>query len=161
MPLPLILGAASMGMTLLGGLTTALANREADKANANSLEWNASIADLQAQDAIDRGNEAVGQSRIAFRTLLGQQRAAYSDQGIQLDTGSAAEVQTETAVIGEHEAQIVANNAAREAWGYRTQAAGARIQANAIRAGMNGRTIGTLLGAGAQASGMGYQMARG
>lgn len=156
-----VLGGVAIGMTLLGGITSAVAGRQAAKANASTLDWNAAIADLQEQDAIDRGWEAVGRSRVNYRTLLGQQRAAYSDQGIQLDTGSAADVQTETAVIGEREAQIVANNAAREAWGFRSQAAGARIQARALRAGMNAGTAGTLLGTGAQAGGLAYQMARG
>ena len=69
-----VLGGVALGMTLLGGITSAVATRQAAKANATVLDWNAAIADLQEQDAIDRGFEAVGRSRVNYRTLLGHLR---------------------------------------------------------------------------------------
>lgn len=76
-----------------------------------------------ARDAVDRGEVASGRQGQETRRLMGAQRAAGAASGIDLSSGSALDILVATAGIGEQDAQTIRNNAAREAWGYRTQAA--------------------------------------
>jgi hypothetical protein len=86
------------------------------------FDHNSRMAGLQAEDALRRGDREANQQRKKARQVQGSQRAALAAQGIDVDLGSAAEIQDETIVQGERDAQTVRNNAWREAWGYRAQA---------------------------------------
>lgn len=98
----------------------------------------AQLADQQAADAIARGKEAETRQRQATRGLIGAQRATLAAQGIDVSTGSALDVQADTAALGELDALTIRNNAAREAFGYRVQAMDYRNQgAMAALAGKN------------------------
>lgn len=88
----------------------------------------AQLAEQQAADAIARGKEAETRQRQATRGLIGSQRAALAAQGIEVDSGSALDVQADTAAMGELDALTIRNNAAREAYGYKVQALNYRQQ---------------------------------
>jgi hypothetical protein len=51
-------------------------------------------------------------------------------QGIDLESGSALDIQQETASLGAEEALNIKNNAWREAWGYRSQEADYKARAS-------------------------------
>lgn len=124
------------------------------------LDQNASLADRQGADVLARGREAEGRQRGASRRLAGAQRAAGAASGIDVNTGSARDVLEGDAQLGELEALMIRNNAAREAWGYQVQAGDYRRQSELAR--MSGRqdaqslrrgSVSTLLsGAGELAS---------
>jgi hypothetical protein len=98
----------------------------------------ASLADQQATDAIARGHESELKSRGSTRLLTGTQRADLAAQGISLDSGSAADIIDQDRALGELDALQIRNNARREAWGFQTQAAQYRSQADMARvAGRN------------------------
>lgn len=101
---------------------------------AQIAEINARIAEMQARDALKRGHEAEGRSRQTFKKLRGSQRATLAAQGIRVDVGSAQDIQQEAADIGEFEALTIRNNAAREAFGYRSQGIGFQMQATGAEA---------------------------
>jgi hypothetical protein len=78
--------------------------------------------------------------------------------GVDLGEGSAANILTTTDVMGEIDANTIAGNAVRSAWGYRTQAVNqtnqaltSRTAAGAINPGQAGFTS-LLTGAGSVAS---------
>jgi hypothetical protein len=96
-------------------------------------EHNAHIADMQAEDAIARGYEAEFTRRTQTNQLLGSQRVALAAQGIDIGSGSAADAQYDTQVIGELDATTIRNNARREAWGFRVDAADWRQRGKAAR----------------------------
>lgn len=101
-------------------------------------ERNAQIAERQGSDAINRGALAEGRERLDTREQVGGSRAALAAQGVDVSTGSAADVQTNERAIGETDALTIRNNAAREAWGYDVEAANQRMNGNlAILAGEN------------------------
>jgi hypothetical protein len=83
--------------------------------------FNAHLADLQAQDAISRGAQAEIISRQRTGQLIGAQRAAAGAQGVEVNSGSSVDAQADAARTGELDALTIRNNAARSAWGYQVQ----------------------------------------
>lgn len=87
------------------------------------FQRNADLADQQARDAIARGDVAAGVRGAETRQRVGSQRAAMAAQGIDLGTGSALDVQENEQYLSALDIATIKNNAAREAWGYKMQAA--------------------------------------
>lgn len=111
------------------------AAEEAGESQAQQLEFNAAVADLQAQDAEQRGLEEEQRFRTQVRGLIGSQRAGFAGAGVDVGIGSAADVQADSAFLGELDARQIRANAQREAWGFRVQAEDARFGAGVARKG--------------------------
>lgn len=111
-------GALSLVSTLFG----AYAHEKAGRTQKKLLERNAQIARYQAEDAIKRGDVAAERRLTQSQQVIGAQRAALASQGVDVNSGSAAEAQASTAYLGELDAVTLRNNATREAWGYQVQA---------------------------------------
>jgi hypothetical protein len=95
---------------------------DAADAEGERFDYNAGVADLQAQDALDRGVDDEGRFRSSIRGLIGTQRATLAANGVVVGVGSAADVQADAAYLGERDAQQIKANAQREAWGFTVQA---------------------------------------
>jgi hypothetical protein len=54
--------------------------------------------------------------------MVGTQRAGFAAGNIDVGSGSAVDVQADTAFMGELDALQIRTNAAREAWGYSVEA---------------------------------------
>lgn len=110
-------------------------NEQADLAeyNAKVAEANARVQDFNAEDATQRGYQDETNHRIATKKLIGAQRTSLAAQGQKLDSGTALDLQEDSARQGELDALTVRANAAREAWGYKTTAANDRNQAQDLR----------------------------
>ena len=89
---------------------------------------NADVADQQAADATARGAVAAGQRGAQVRAEVGDARTMLAGQGVDLAQGSAVDVQKNIASLGALDIATIKNNAAREAWGYATQATNLRYQ---------------------------------
>lgn len=116
------LTAVSVGTTLVSSMQQSNAYKMQAAYEKNAYDWNARIAEIQAQDAVDRGEKAANELKKNTRRLIGAQRAALAAQGIAIDEGDALDIQLETAELGAADAQEIKNNAWREAWGYRVNA---------------------------------------
>lgn len=103
--------------------------------NAQFAEQEARWSEAQADDALVRGEDEVNTIRMKVRQAIGTARAAYAAQGVEVNDGSASNVQVGMSYVGERDALTVRNNAAREAWGYKTKAWGSRVQAWNYRVG--------------------------
>lgn len=84
---------------------------------------NQKIAEVKAQDAINRGQLEERKHRVQIAQLMGTQRATSAASGVLVDEGSALDIVSDTAAIGELEALTIRSNAEREALGFRQQAA--------------------------------------
>lgn len=119
---------------------------------------NAGLAELQASDALLRGQLNEQTIRLRTAQVGGTQRASLAARGIDLGEGSALNILTDTNFMGERDALLARDNANKEAWGFRTQAANYRSNADLMdwRAGQESpesAAFGTLLtGAGRVAS---------
>ncbi len=109
------------------------AQQRAAESEAGLLDYNAQVADLQAQDAVERGREEESRFRTGVRGIIGAQRAEIAASGTDVGFGSAVDVQEDAAFLGELDALTIRNNAAREAWGYKVQAHDIRQRARITR----------------------------
>lgn len=130
----LVIGAIGAGLAAVSAQRQVEAGNRAAEYNAKINERNAEIANLQAVDAEQRGAAAVKNLRIRIARLKGSQRAAAAASGVVVDTGSPLDVLQDTEFFGEVDAMTIRENAAREAWGFRTQAGGFVAQARLSRA---------------------------
>lgn len=139
------------GATLYGSNKQSKAMREQANQEAALAEFNAKVADAQAEDALRRGEEYAGQFRKEVSGLIGKQRVGIAGQGIDVSTGTAADIQRETKLMGEEDASKIISNSWREAMGLRIQAQNYRMGGkNAYNAGMN-QAGNTMLSGGLQA----------
>lgn len=119
-------------------------------ASAEASLQNAQFANQAADDAVARGEFESDQQRLQTRAAIGSQRAGFAANGVDVNSGSAAEIQDDTAAMGELDALTIRNNAAREAWGYRTQAQQNVLAARTAKSSAKAGMFGSLLTAGAQ-----------
>lgn len=120
------------------------------EAQARAAEQNAKIAKAQGHDAIIRGGEKELELRRDLARHKGNQRATLAANGIDINSGSALDVQNASISEGEYDAAAIRQNAARERWGYemeaknyQTQAANARAQG---KAASNNALFGSVIG---------------
>lgn len=125
----LAIGAVSAGVSAYGSYQQVQsANRAAD--------YNAKVADYEAQDAEARGRIDAKAKRLEVARMISSQRAGYSGSGVVVDDGSALAVTQDTAHFGELDALAIKQNAARGAWGYKNQANLSRLsRSSALLAG--------------------------
>jgi hypothetical protein len=147
------LGIASIGTTALGAVTGAVGSSAEGAAVQAQSRYQAAVArnnkilsERAARDAIARGEIAETVSRSQTAQLIGAQRAQQAAQGIEVDTGSALDVITDTAGLGELDALTIRSNAEREAADFLAQ--GSNFEASARLAEARGQTAGTAAGIG-------------
>lgn len=133
------LGQLSTGMQVAGVVTGAFGAYNTSKATKTAYETqaavarnNAQYAEWQARDAIRRGQEAEGAHRLKVAQLKGSQRARLAANGVVLDEGSALNILADTDFMGENDALTIRDNASREAWALRRQAAGFEADAGLL-----------------------------
>ncbi len=144
-------------LTLTGAANKAKAEKVQGAYQNSMLQANATFADMQSQDALRRGDKEASSLEKKGKSLIGSQRAAFAAQGIQVDTGSALDVQLDTAEQVRLDALTIKNNAWRESWGYEVQASNLRYQGKFAQLGANTAASNTLLTGGLQAANYGAQ----
>lgn len=101
---------------------------QSGKFNADVANQNARQNEQAANDAINRGNAEAEKQRSRARQLAGSQAATMSASGLDLSSSGALDMFGDTAAMGELDALTLVNNASREAYGLRMQAANDRLQ---------------------------------
>lgn len=116
----------SMGLSSLSAIATtfgAVSSARAKGAYEESIaRTNATIARLQAKQAIDAGNALASKKNLETRSVLGAVRAQQGASGIDVNSGSSRVVRSSIANAGATDELTIRNNAARQAWGYETEA---------------------------------------
>lgn len=90
---------------------------------------NARISEGLAKETERRGARQETDYRIRIKSFKGGQRTAVAASGLQM-SGSALDILEDTAVTAEEDAQNIRLNAARDAYGYRTQGLNYQSQAD-------------------------------
>jgi hypothetical protein len=150
------LAALGLGKGIMD-LTSANSQAEAQKLQGDyaksRFDTNARLAEMQGEDAIRRGDKEADQRIRQVSQVKGSQRVALAAQGIDIDSGSAAQVQGDTAKQGAEDVATIRGNAWREAWGYRAQAQDMRGQGEMAFRGSRVEASNTLLTGGLKAAG--------
>jgi hypothetical protein len=147
--------AAAMGTIILGTLIAGktaydvASDRKAAKGAKKLGEFEGAMFDEAAADALARGTEETFRIGAAARQLTGSQRVSQAAGGVDIASGSAADVISSDARLAELDILTVKNNAEREARGLQQQGEFARMGGKNAAAGYRNRAYGTLLGGAA------------
>jgi hypothetical protein len=107
------------------------------------------LYDKQALDATARGEEQANQVGAQSKLLTGAQRVSLAAQGLDIGSGSSADVITDDQRKAQLAEDQIRLNAAREAFGFSEQGRLVRMGANRQAASYNNQTVSTLLGGAA------------
>lgn len=131
---PTTLLIAATAMQAAGSIVGGINAQKSANFRAAVADRNANLERQAARDALERGD--IEEKRQNRRTAqqLGAQRAAMAANGIEVDFGSAADLQADTRMIGREDAQTIRENAMRETRGYDIRAWNANASASASRA---------------------------
>lgn len=144
---------ASTWVGLAGAALGAVGSVVQGNQQAKASEAQAKAYERQALDAQRVGSSQVEQQRIRTAQLIGRQRGAMSGSGFVADDGTFGDLLEESASFGEQDAEQLRINAARQAWGYQTQAGFARDQAQQQRSAGITKGVGTFITQGLGAVG--------
>ena len=151
-------GFAGAGIAQLGtSVVEAGAAKTAGRIQAQQLEFNAKLAELNAQDAMRRGEKEAKKIRKQTKQVVGAQRAALAAQGIDVDVDTGADIQESAEVIGRLDEETVRTNARKEAFGLKVAAEDLRGQAGLTRFAAKSKARTSLLTGGIGALGFGAQ----
>lgn len=140
---------AAVGVMAVGTGLSAYGKAQSGREARSIGDMNAMIAEYQAEDAITRGQFNEKRQRQTTEKVIGSQRAGFAAGGVDVNSGSALNTQADAAYLGELDALTIRQNAAKEAWGFKVQAAGSRYQGkNAEREGYMGAANTVISGAG-------------
>jgi hypothetical protein len=141
-----------MGMQVGGAIASSIAQYYAGKTAKKIAEYNAKLSRMRGSMAIAQGEEEVTRHRMKVGGVIGAQRAGFAAQNILLDTGTAAEIEKQTAYWGEIDATTIRNNAALEAWGYEQQGMSFDMQGQQAMAQAKMSAFSTLVGGAGDAA---------
>lgn len=159
--------AASYGVQGLAefgaGLSQAAALRAQGRYQASMMLLNAELARMQAEDALERGEQTAENYGRQAAQVKGAQRTAFAASGVDVNSGSAAQIQEETAEQAVTDLMTIRSNAWRESWGFKMQEIESKGQAEMAKIGASQKSTQTILtglvGLGKGMSNMGYTFA--
>ena len=143
----LAVGAAGTAVSAAGQIEQGQATANAANYSAEVAANNAKIANQNAEYAINAGQVKAADSSMKGAAVLGKIRAAQAASGIDVNTGSAADVQQSQAETSKLDTETVINNADLRAYGYRSEATGFKAQSGLDTAQAEQAPIGADIGA--------------
>lgn len=122
-----------------------LGDRKSAKAARKLGEFEGAMYDEAAEDALLRGKEEGFRLGASARRLTGSQTASLAASGVDVGSGSAADVIASDRRLAEMDILAVENNAIKEAHGLKQQGQFARMGGKNAAAGYRNRATETLL----------------
>lgn len=148
---------ATMGVQAASSITGALSNSSALKANGvyqqNVASTNAALANLSASQVRQLADYQVAKRNQQTQQTIGTQRADMGGSGVELGTGTARQIVSNTRTLGALDELTIRNNATRKAFGYQVEAAEDTARGNFARMDANFKSNTTLLTGGLNAIG--------
>lgn len=133
-----LLSSFGAGMSATAAYTQASNQRAALLAQSQVEANNATLDIWQADDSVTRGQTAASIAELKGGQVKGAQRAGFAANGVDLGGGSAQNVMNSSEFMNAVDVSTLQNNAAREAWGYKMQAAAATQRSVAAKSGADG-----------------------
>lgn len=133
-------GNFSLGAQLAGGLLGAFGAFQAGRADAGASKYQAQVArnnaafaeaqaaelerraEINARDAIERGQQIQVDKALEYRKLIGRQIAALAANGVDVGDGSSLEIISDTHALAALDQETIRANAEREAIAIKTGA---------------------------------------
>lgn len=140
---------AGTAMSVYGSMQQGKAAKQSAQYSARIAENNAEIARRNATFASHEGAANAERKSMETRANVGAIKSAQAASGVDVGGGSAVDVRSSAAELGQLSAITIRSNAARRAYGYQTDAASSTAQAELDRAqGKNAEKSGYIDAAG-------------
>lgn len=137
-------------ISLIGTGVSALSQYQQGQDSMAIAKQNAILANEQADETLRQGVQAQNQYRTRVNQFIARQRAIAAANNVQ-NAGSPLTLQEDTAALGEADIANIRNQAALDAWGFRTGAQQSLAKGRAAQTSANLGAFGSLLKAGGQA----------
>jgi hypothetical protein len=105
---------------VIGGAVAYTSSKNQSEYQEKLADQNQKVAEAQAVDAERLGQIEAGEARLRTRLQLASQTVGFAAQNVAA-SGTALDILGDTAMFGEIDQQRIRANAARRAWGFRTQ----------------------------------------
>lgn len=136
----------ALGITAATTAYSANAQLKAGKAQQAIADRNAALLEDQAQDVVTQGLEEGNRIKRRARELKGEQRTSAAAQGIDINSSVVDSVEYGADASAFTDAEIIRQNAWREAYGIRKQAEFRREEGLYARKNARNEAIATTLG---------------
>lgn len=149
---PSAVGGAGLGMSLAGGLLSAFGAEKAGAAQQQMYNYQAAVAQINSKIDIQNADYAVNQGEqqstaygMKEAQTFGQIRASEGASNIDVNSGSASQVQSSERAVGAIDTTTIRSNAAKVAYDYDTKSTMDLNQATLdTMAGVNAKTAGDI-----------------
>jgi hypothetical protein len=111
-----VIGAAGAATSAYGAYEQGQATAASDAYQAQVAANNAAIATTESKQDIQSGEIAAVNKGLQTRAAIGTEKAQQGASGIDVNTGSAADVRAGTAEMGMVDALNIRSNASKKAW---------------------------------------------
>lgn len=145
---------AALAATVIGGAVTAggqlesgFATSRADNYSAEVAANNAAIAQQNAKYSTEAGQSAATTQSLKGASQIGKITTGQAASGVDVNTGSAVDVQASQRGANKLDTENVVANAGLTAYGYRTQAANFQAQGALDKAAATQAVTGAEIGA--------------
>lgn len=132
-------------VAVVGGAFQANQQRQQGKFQKGTAEYNARVAENEAEETRNAGTERENMQRRKTAELLSKQRAQLGASNVELDTGSALQLQEDTAALGEADALRIRSNFEGRAGSLDTGAALTQREGEFAEPAGKNKAAGTLL----------------
>jgi hypothetical protein len=143
----------SLAATAAGGVMSAMGAYNQNQAAANAAAYNAKVASNAAQFSKQQGEIRAEAADRQTAALLGRQKAGFAAGGVDVNSGSPLDIQTDTVRFGRLNSLTIRNNAAREAWGYQSGANLQTAEAQGYQQAAPMAAAGSLIGTAGEVGG--------
>lgn len=161
LPLALIAGGIGAGVSAVGAVEAGQATANAANYSAEVARNNATIANQNADYSIAAGQRKTADTSMKNAANIGRIKGAQAASGIDVNSGSAEDVQVGNRETGQLDSETVLNNSELQAYGYRSQSTGFTAQAGLDTMTAEQAPIGADIGAGgsllSNASSLGFK----
>lgn len=127
------LSAAASGMSAVAGVGNTISQYnstlEQSRFQRSAYNQNAQMALMHGNVAYANGERMAGYRGLQAAQLIGRQRAVISSGAADVNTGSAARVQEDTAAAAAMDRSQIMNNAALQRWGHQVESTNYETQA--------------------------------
>ena len=152
------MAAISAVASLAGGVVGAAGSIDNANMQAQIARNNANTAMLNANFATQEGDIKAQNQGLKTAQAVGKMKAGFAANGVDPNSGSAADVSAAADSAGMTDAQTIRSDAARQAWGYETQSANFNEQASVDTAGGTFGALSSLLSSASSAGSTGAKV---
>lgn len=126
----LVLTGVGTGLSALGAAKEGSATAQQYLYQAQVAANNAAVQRENAKQALASGQYEESASKLATGQLVADQKAAQAANGLDVNVGSPVDVRDTTRSLGAMDAAMIHFNAAREAFGYESEASNLDTQSS-------------------------------